>query len=243
LFEDKNSFKNSVLDSIEANLLKDRFQLRNGNHTFFPPAIEYTETFPMHITKDGVKYNVPLLSDRKIQLNDRECQRLRILYNDVFFRQNKIYNFAFIHCPHIYKDSRFNDNLEILCYSLHEYRKWLKLYKITNSKKQNTISNLLGLKEFSNKTDLKKPDIEKLNAKEAIDASWHGKKSELLFIYDLLVGLSKPYVDHIKLISKSFKNDEGEQIIITSANVSDYLKFKQAPSDFCQLIRKEYEKI
>lgn len=243
LHEDKEAFKKKVLYSVESNILKDEFQFKNEDHIKSPPPIELTINSSFTVRQGNEDHDVPWPIDSKVQLYDRDCQSLRNLYEQVFFNQNKLFDFGFVVCPHFYKQSTLRYNLEILCYALHEYRKWLKGFDIIGLENEDKLSKFLKSFEISAKTNITKDDIELLKSQTVVNAFWYGKKNELLFFYDLLIGLTTPYTSHIKLLTKSFKDHHGEQIKLSSSNVTDYWDFKKAPSEFCLIIRNQFEKI
>jgi len=123
--------------------------------------------------------------------------------------------------------------------SLHKFYKFLIDIEENGYTDQTEI-----FKELSFITNFKADWIQNLKSKISINANWYGKKNELLLFYDFLIGLKKPYKEHIELISTSFKNEEEEAIYISNQNITDYFnKYKDSPSKNGIKIRSILKKI
>lgn len=136
LLEDKKLFRKRVLDSVECNLFEEKLSLREKNKVYCPPPISFLYKSSFTIQNENGRFEVPNDYTFKFQIYDHDCKKLRELYRSIFFENEKLFDFGFVPAPHFYNQYSNGDKLEVYCYALHEYRKWLKGYKIEEHDRQ-----------------------------------------------------------------------------------------------------------
>jgi len=86
---------------------------------------------------------VPHHCDYQIFLNNHQLKRLKELYKNNFLGGDGIFYYGFVKCPHFYKQSNKNEELEILCFALFNFRSWLLKLDIKNIRETKLVGTTI----------------------------------------------------------------------------------------------------